>query len=78
MIKQLMIIEGRSRKEFDQSKSLKERGYYTDKVDGIPGTNTKKAVLKFQEDFGLDPDGLIGPKTIKKILELQHYKSSDR
>jgi hypothetical protein len=57
---------------------LKERGYYTDKVDGIPGTNTKKAVLKFQEDFGLDQDGLIGPKTVKKILELQHYKSSDK
>jgi Putative peptidoglycan binding domain len=52
-------------------KFLKERGYYTGDVDGIPGKNTKNAVLKFQEEVGLNPDGLIGPLTIKKILELQ-------
>jgi len=57
---------------------LKERGYYTDKVDGIPGTNTKKAVRRFQEEFDLNPDGLIGPQTVKRIFELQQDKSNDK
>ena len=32
-------------------------------VDGIFGQKTKQAVIQFQKDHGLTPDGVIGPKT---------------
>src|SRR5690606_1757052 len=38
-------------------------GYYTDKIDGIPGANTTQATFDFQSDFGLEKDGIPGAKT---------------
>ncbi len=46
---------------------LKKWGYYTGSVDGIYGTATKNAVIKFQKKNGLTPDGIAGPATLKKI-----------
>lgn len=46
---------------------LKKWGYYTGSVDGIYGTATKNAVIKFQKNNGLNPDGIAGPATLKKI-----------
>lgn len=37
------------------------------KVDGIFGPMTEAAVRQFQRDHGLVPDGIVGPKTWKKI-----------
>jgi peptidoglycan hydrolase-like protein with peptidoglycan-binding domain len=37
-------------------------------VDGKFGNDTKNAVIKFQELFGLVPDGCVGINTWKKIL----------
>ena len=34
------------------------------------GPSTRKAVEKFQKENGLNPDGGIGPKTIKKMIEV--------
>ncbi|HHY83574.1 MAG TPA: hypothetical protein GX505_13000 [Clostridiales bacterium] len=51
-------------------KILKNWGYYNDKIDGKFGSNTYKAVISFQKDYGLDPDGVVGPKTRAKISEL--------
>ena len=42
-------------------------GYYTYKVDGIWGSRTKKAVKKFQRDYGLTADGLVGARTEKAL-----------
>lgn len=42
---------------------LNEHGYDCGKVDGIFGANTKAAVVRFQQDNGLVPDGVIGPLT---------------
>ena len=42
-------------------------GYYTYKVDGIWGSRTKKAVKKFQRDYGLTADGIAGKKTITAL-----------
>lgn len=39
-------------------------------VDGIFGPKTKEAVIKFQNQFGLSPDGLIGPITWRKLSEI--------
>lgn len=43
---------------------LKQWGYYTGQVDGIFGTQTKKAVTLFQKKNGLTADGIAGPKTL--------------
>ena len=37
-------------------------------VDGLFGANTKQAVIKYQKRLGLLQDGIVGPKTWKKIL----------
>lgn len=52
---------------------LKELGYYEGDIDGIFGSRTKKAVIRFQQDNDLSPDGIVGKKTLK-ALEL--YKDS--
>jgi len=46
-----------------QSK-LKELGFYTGKVDGIYGTNTRDAVRAFQRSVGITVDGIAGQKTL--------------
>lgn len=46
---------------------LKNWGYYTGSIDGIYGTATKNAVIKFQKKNGLTVDGIAGPKTLEKI-----------
>lgn len=49
-----------------QSK-LKRWGYYNGQVDGIFGTATKNAVIKFQKKNGLTPDGIVGSKTLAAL-----------
>jgi peptidoglycan hydrolase-like protein with peptidoglycan-binding domain len=39
---------------------------YTD-IDGIFGPFTRTGVVEFQKSYGLDPDGVIGPKTWEKL-----------
>lgn len=46
---------------------LQELGYDPGTADGIYGTNTKNAVIAFQKDQGLDPDGIAGPKTLAAL-----------
>lgn len=43
---------------------LKKLGYYTGSIDGIYGSGTKNAVLRFQRDCGLTQDGICGPVTL--------------
>jgi peptidoglycan hydrolase-like protein with peptidoglycan-binding domain len=45
-------------------RKLRDRGYYDGAVDGIYGSLTRTAVTNFQRDFGLKPDGIIGPRTL--------------
>jgi len=42
---------------------LKDLGCYSDTVDGIPGPNTKNAIVIFQERMQLEADGIVGRKT---------------
>ena len=39
-------------------------------VDGVFGSRTEAAVIKFQEIFGLTPDGIVGPATWYEIVRL--------
>lgn len=43
---------------------LKDLGYDVGKVDGIYGTKTKNAVLKFQRNCGITADGICGKQTL--------------
>ena len=46
---------------------LKEWGYYSGNVDGIYGTQTQDAVIKFQKKNGLRVDGIAGKETLAAI-----------
>lgn len=46
---------------------LKDWGYYKGSVDGIYGTATRNAVIKFQKKHGITADGVCGPKTLSLI-----------
>jgi len=49
---------------------LQQSGYDTGPVDGIFGPKTRDAVISFQRDYGLLPDGIAGPRTWTVIYEL--------
>lgn len=46
---------------------LKSWGYYKGTVDGVYGTQTKNAVIYFQESNGLTADGIAGDTTLNAI-----------
>lgn len=71
-------------KEVEQAqKRLKQWGYYNGAVDGIYGSRTYSAVVKFQRKNGLNPDGIIGAQTkaalgITTKAASRGYNSSSR
>lgn len=46
---------------------LKEWGYFSGNVDGIFGSATRQAVLKFQRENGIAADGIAGNKTLEQL-----------
>ena len=47
---------------------LVDQGYLSpDKADGSFGGGTEKAIVKFQKDQGLTPDGVAWPETIRRL-----------
>lgn len=56
---------------------LNELGYFSGKIDGIFGNQTKNAVIKFQKDYGLTADGIVGSTTLK-ALKLKSQSSTSQ
>ncbi|MFY0545714.1 spore cortex-lytic enzyme [Brevibacillus sp. H7] len=52
---------------WDLQYRLQVLGYYQDKLDGKFGTNTYRAVKRFQRQYGVAPDGVAGPRTWKQL-----------
>lgn len=46
---------------------LQELGYDPGTADGIFGTRTQQAVIAFQQDQGLDADGIVGKNTMAAL-----------
>lgn len=53
---------------------LQEFGYYSGPIDGTFGAGTRAAVISFQLDSGLTPDGVVGGET---LMALRDYKASE-
>lgn len=49
-------------------KALKERGYFTDPIDGVFGATTSDAVRRFQEDSGLLASGVIDSALLGALM----------
>lgn len=56
--------------------ALKRAGVLPDKPDGVFGERTRQAVVRFQQQQGLTPDGVVGPKTHTALMPL--YTGSAR
>lgn len=48
-------------------------GYYKGKIDGVFGWGTYWSVRNFQNDFGLDIDGLVGGKMKNKLQQVTYF-----
>ena len=46
---------------------LAEKGYDVSVVDGFEGRETRRALIKYQRDHGLKPDGIIGAETLRRM-----------
>ena len=43
--------------------TLKKLGFYSEIIDGNFGRTTRQAVIRFQQNFGITPDGIVGNTT---------------
>ncbi|MDN4523885.1 cell wall hydrolase [Fictibacillus fluitans] len=50
--------------------TMKNAGYFNGPVTGYFGPLTKNSVANFQQAAGLVPDGVAGPKTLRKLNDL--------
>jgi N-acetylmuramoyl-L-alanine amidase len=55
---------------------LQYTGFYNGKIDGVFGWGTYWALRNFQEDFGLDIDGLAGATTKEKLVKASKYNAA--
>lgn len=67
-----MIYTRQSRNVAIIQRKLTDLGYYQGAVDGIYSRITKAAVLEFQRDYGLRPDGVVGQETVRHLAFQSH------
>lgn len=49
---------------------LIELGYHLPRADGVFGLSTAQALRGFQREYGLVPDGICGPRTMRALRQL--------
>lgn len=49
---------------------LQDLGFYTALVDGYFGLQTHNGLLSYQREYGLAPDGICGPETLRSLYFL--------
>src|SRR6185437_2734456 len=49
---------------------LQDLGFYTGLVDGHFGLHTHNALMSYQREYGLTPDGICGPDTLRSLYFL--------
>jgi glycosyltransferase XagB len=59
--------KGGSERVRDVQVSLRALGYPPGPIDGLFGPRTEQAVLRFQRAQGLQPDGIVGPYTLRRL-----------
>jgi hypothetical protein len=64
--------EGGNCDELHLQELLSQLGYYTGKLDGYFGPKTEAAVRAFQEMWGLETNGEVGPATKRVLLSSRH------
>ena len=57
---------------------LSEHGYYTGDVDGQFGSETQRALINFQIDYKLTPDGVAGQQTLAALRDTDIRPSRDQ
>lgn len=50
-------------------RALKKAGHYAGPIDGKIGPKTRRAIVEFQKEQGLKPDGIVGKKTTAALRE---------
>jgi peptidoglycan hydrolase-like protein with peptidoglycan-binding domain len=56
---------------------LDDEGFYKGLIDGSFGPKTEESVIKFQKQFNLKADGVVGSKTYAKFAELGFKKEGN-
>jgi L,D-transpeptidase ErfK/SrfK len=56
---------------------LQMLGYYRGSITGEYDSATEQAVMDFQRDFGLTPDGIVGPKTYEVLFRQRDITLGD-
>lgn len=56
---------------------LQMLGYYRGSITGEYDSATEQAVMDFQRDFGLTPDGVVGPKTYEVLFRQRDITLGD-
>lgn len=66
---QALVLKWGSRGDyvFVVQDKLKRWGFYDGNIDGIYGTKTMQAVIRFQRKHGLKADGIVGDQTAKAL-----------
>lgn len=56
---------------------LKTLSFYSGKIDGVFGNQTKNAVIVFQREFGITQDGIVGRLTWNKLSTFFYIVPTD-
>ncbi len=67
---------------YAQNKAIQQRlsdlGYYNGAIDGVINWETTQAIKKFQYDYGVIQDGIVGPETARLLgINLNDQNNND-